>query len=57
MDAFVASMEEAFANGVLPLLELLYSPLYAAARADPRVQDILRRQRELRNVRPPGAPS
>ncbi len=48
MDAFVASMEDALRHGVLPLLELLYSPLYAAARADPRIQDILRRQRQLR---------
>ncbi len=45
-DAFVASMEEALRRGVLPLLELLYSPLYAEGRKDPRVQDLLRRQRE-----------
>ncbi len=50
MDSFVASMEEAHRRGVLPLLELLYSPLYAAARSDPRVQDILRRQRQVQNA-------
>ncbi len=55
-DAFVASMEEALRRGVLPLLELLYSPLYAAGRADPRIQDILRRQRSLRSVGSSGAP-
>jgi adenylate cyclase len=51
-DQFVAAMEEALRNGVLPLLELLYSPLYAAAREDPRVQDILRRQRMPREPSP-----
>ncbi len=44
-DGFLADMEESLRHGVLPLLELLYSPLYAAARTDPRLQDILRRQR------------
>ena len=53
MDEFIASMEEALRHDVLPLLELLYSPLYAAARADPRLQEILRRQRGLR--RPPSS--
>lgn len=52
MDAFVASMEEAFRHGTLPLLELLYSPLYEAARADPRIQDLLRRQRKHQNAPP-----
>ena len=52
MDDFVASMEGALRHGVLPLLELLYSPLYATGRADPRIQDILRRQRELRKAPP-----
>ena len=52
MDDFVASMEEALRHGVLPLLELLYSPLYATGRADPRIQDILRRQREVRKTPP-----
>ena len=52
MDEFVAAMEEAQHHRVLPLLELLYSPLYAAARADPRIQDILRRQREPRDAPP-----
>ncbi len=56
MDEFVESMEEALRCRVLPLLELLYSPLYAAARADPRIQDILRRQRETQSRRAPGGP-
>ncbi len=56
-DAFVASMEEALRYRVLPLLELLYSPLYAAERADPRVQDILRRQRDERADPAPGRAS
>ncbi len=51
-DEFVASMEEALRQRVLPLLELLYSPLYAAARADPRIQEILRRQRQPRDAPP-----
>ncbi len=55
MDEFVADMEEALRHGVLPLLELLYSPLYASARLDPRVQDILRRQRQRGT--PPAAPA
>ncbi len=52
MDAFVASMEEAFRHGTLPLLELLYSRMYEAARADPRIQDLLRRQRQRQDVPP-----
>ena len=51
-DAFVACMEEAFRHGTLPLLELLYSPLYAAGRSDPRIQDLLRRQREHQRAPP-----
>ncbi len=51
-DAFVACMEEAFRHGTLPLLELLYSPLYASARADPRIQDLLRRQRDQQSAPP-----
>ncbi len=50
IDPFVAAMEEAYRLRALPLLELLYSPLYAAARADPRIQDILRRQRQDRGT-------
>ncbi len=53
-DGFVAAMDQALRLGVLPLLELTYSPLYAAARADPRVQDILERQRRLRQRPPSG---
>jgi adenylate cyclase len=47
-DAFVECMEEALQHHSLPALELMYSPLYAESRKDPRVQDILRRQRESR---------
>lgn len=47
-DAFVAHMEEAFRLHALPLLELQYSALFAAARADPRISDLLRRQESLR---------
>ena len=57
MDEFVASMEEAQHHRVLPLLELLYSPLFAAARADPRIQEVLRRQHELENAPPPKDPA
>ncbi len=52
LDGFVAAMDLALSRGVLPLLELLYSPLYAGARTDPRILDILRRQRELRHPAP-----
>jgi adenylate cyclase len=55
MDRFVACMEEAFRHHNLPFLELIYSPLYSAGRRDPRIQDLLRRQRELRDS-PPGEP-
>jgi adenylate cyclase len=47
-DAFVACMQEAFRMHSLPLLELLYSPLWEDARRDPRVVDLVRRQTELR---------
>ena len=46
-DPFVASMEQAFQLHALPLMELMYSPLFAAARDDPRILDLLRRQSEL----------
>jgi adenylate cyclase len=48
-DAFVTAMERAFQLHSLPLLELMYSPLYQTARSDPRILDLLRRQSELRN--------
>jgi TolB-like protein/tetratricopeptide (TPR) repeat protein len=48
MDAFVECMEKAFELHSLPLLELMYSPLYAPARNDPRIADLLRRQAEFR---------
>ena len=51
-DEFIAAMDQALRRGVLPLLELLYSPLYAGARTDPRLLDILRRQHELRHRAP-----
>ena len=47
MDGFLDGMEAAFRLHQLPFLELLYSPLYAPARADPRLLDLLRRQSEL----------
>jgi len=46
-DAFVACMEQAFRLHNLPLLELQYSALFAPARGDPRILDLLRRQHEL----------
>jgi hypothetical protein len=54
-DAFLACEEKAFELHSLPLMELLYSPLFAAARADPRVQDLLRRQAALRTPSEPDA--
>jgi adenylate cyclase len=47
MDAFVTCMEEAFRLHALPLMDLMYSPLHAAGRADPRLLDLLRRQSEF----------
>ena len=44
-DAFFQCLERALELRQLPLLELLYSPLYEAARDDPRYKDLLRRQR------------
>jgi len=44
MDAFVASMEESLRLHSLPLVELMYAPLYAGARTDPRIQELIRRQ-------------
>jgi adenylate cyclase len=48
VDSFVDSMERAFELHSLPFLELMYSPLYEAARHDPRVVDLMRRQADLR---------
>jgi adenylate cyclase len=50
IDAFVASLERAFELHALPLMELTYSPLFAPARSDPRIVDLLRRQFELQNA-------
>ena len=47
-DAFVECMERAFEFHNLPLLELLYSPLYASARSDSRIIRLLERQAEYR---------
>jgi adenylate cyclase len=47
-EAFVACMEEAFRLHSLPLLELRYSPLYRAARADPRISELIRKQAAMR---------
>jgi TolB-like protein/tetratricopeptide (TPR) repeat protein len=48
MEAFVECMHGAFELHSLPLLELMYSPLYAPARSDPRIVDLMRRQAALR---------
>lgn len=48
MDGFAECMERAFTIHSLPLLELMYSPLYDGARSDPRILDLLRRQHALR---------
>ncbi|MGD1099632.1 MAG: hypothetical protein ABR888_04735 [Thermoplasmata archaeon] len=45
--AFVAGMKEAFRRHSLPLMELMYSPLFESARSDPRIQELLRSQAEL----------
>jgi adenylate cyclase len=47
VDGFVAGMQESMRHHALPLLELMYSPLYAGARQDPRIQELLRRQSEM----------
>ena len=44
-DEFVEALEEALRHHSLPALEVGHSPLFAGARTDARVQDILRRQR------------
>jgi TolB-like protein/tetratricopeptide (TPR) repeat protein len=50
-DAFVKCMEKVFELHNLPLLELMYSPIYAPARKDPRIADLLRRQAALRSTK------
>ncbi len=50
MDGFVECMEEAFELHILPQLELMYSPLFATARNDPRIVDLMRRQTALRSA-------
>jgi len=45
-------MEKAFEFHNLPLLELLYSPLYAPARSNPRIISLLERQAEYRRQEP-----
>jgi adenylate cyclase len=52
VDGFLEAMEAAFRIHQLPFLELTYSPLFAEARNDPRLLDLLRRQSEFRT--PPG---
>lgn len=44
MDEFVKCIEQSFELHGLPLLELMYSPLYEDARKDPRIIEILRKQ-------------
>ncbi|MGA8542602.1 MAG: adenylate/guanylate cyclase domain-containing protein [Thermoplasmata archaeon] len=48
MDAYFEDLERAFQLHALPLLELMYSPLYASGRDDPRMVDLLRRQSAFR---------
>ncbi len=47
-DAFFHCLARALELRQLPLLELLYSPLYEAGRDDPRFSDLIRRQRSCR---------
>jgi TolB-like protein len=47
-DAFFECLERALELRQLPLLELLYSPLYEAGRDDSRFGDLIRRQRSRR---------
>ncbi len=47
MDAFYARMSQALQSHDLPLLRLMYSPLFAAARGEPRFRDLLEAQRAL----------
>lgn len=56
-DAFFQCMERALELRQLPLLELLYSPLYEAVRDDPRYADLLRRQRHLVGPGPARTPA
>ena len=51
-DAFFADLERAFARHNFPLLEMSYSPLFAEVRTDPRMADLIRRQREFRHRAP-----
>jgi adenylate cyclase len=51
-DAYFVAMERALARHDLPVLELLYSPLLASVRNDPRTLDLLKRQSALHP--PPG---
>jgi tetratricopeptide (TPR) repeat protein len=48
LDAYFEDLERAFQLHALPLLELMYSPLYASSRDDPRMVDLLRRQAAFR---------
>ena len=49
--AFAACMEKAFELHSLPLLELMYSPIYAPARSDPRIVDLIKKQAALRQAK------
>jgi adenylate cyclase len=48
MDAFAACIERSFRTHDLPLMELMYSRLFEAARNDPRIIELIRRQSALR---------
>ena len=49
MDPFISCLEQAFQVHSLPLMELMYSPLFESARKDPRIVNLFRRQSKLRN--------
>jgi TolB-like protein/tetratricopeptide (TPR) repeat protein len=51
IDAFMECQEKAFELHSLPLLELMYSPLYASARRDPRMIDLIKRQAALMSAK------
>ena len=46
-DAYLAGLERSLAQHQFPLLEVLYSPLFVRLRHDPRVEELVRRQRAL----------
>jgi adenylate cyclase len=55
-EAYVDAMRRADHEKSLPVLDLLYSPLLAPARSDPRMVQLLDQQRALRNPPPSDRP-